>query len=268
MSSLLRMENLTVTFGSGGVMSTALRRRRSPVVAVDGVTLDVRSGSATGIVGESGSGKSTLMRTVLGLERPATGRVLFHGAPLPMRRSLAQRRAIQMVFQDPGTTLNPAHTVGQTLTEALRVHRMVPPGEERNRVAQLLDLVQLPVGLAGARPARLSGGQKQRVAIARALAVEPEVLIADEATSALDVVVQAAILDLLGDLQRETGVTLICVSHDLELVRYLCEDVAVLRGGRVVESGPVPDVLRAPKDAYTAELIAAGPTLDRVEGER
>ncbi|WP_433830104.1 ABC transporter ATP-binding protein [Actinoplanes sp. CA-015351] len=251
MSALLEIENVTVSFG----------RRKHAITAVDNVTLHIAKGSATGIVGESGSGKSTLMRTVLGLNRPQAGSVRFRGAELGARRDLATRRAMQMVFQDPGTTLNPARTVGSTLAEMLRVHRVVPAELVDARVGELLDLVHLPAEIREARPHRLSGGQKQRVAIARALALEPELLIADEATSALDVIVQAGVLDLLAELRASTGVTLICISHDLDLVRYLCDTAVVMRHGRIVEQGPIAELFAAPADPYTAELIAAAPTL-------
>jgi peptide/nickel transport system ATP-binding protein len=261
MTALLEIDHVTVRFGGPTLLSRVLRRDAAPLVAVDDVSLTVEAGSAVGVVGESGSGKSTLMRTVLGLETPAVGEIRFRGATLGRRRDLATRRAIQMVFQDPGTTLNPALTVGATLEELLRVHEIVPSGQVDRRVGELLDLVHLPATLRDARPARLSGGQKQRVAIARALALEPELIVADEATSALDVVVQASVLDLLAELRSTTQVTLVCISHDLDLVRYLCDTAIVMRAGRVVEEGPVGTLFAAPTDPYTAELIAAAPSL-------
>ena len=261
MTDLLEIEDVTVRFGQGSWISRRLGMAAEPVVAVAGVSLAVPTGSAVGIVGESGSGKSTLMRTVLGLHEPDAGVIRFRGSELGRRRDLASRRAMQMVFQDPGTTLNPARTVGSTLEEVLRVHRVVPADRVDARVAELLELVHLPASVRETRPRRLSGGQKQRVAIARALALEPELLIADEATSALDVVVQAAVLDLLAELRATTGVTLVCITHDLDLVRYLCDTAVVMRRGRVVERGDVTSMFAAPTDPYTAELIAAAPTL-------
>jgi ABC-type glutathione transport system ATPase component len=262
-TTLLEIDHVTVRFGGHSWLSRALGRDVAPIVAVDDVSLTVPAGGAVGIVGESGSGKSTLMRTVLGLHRPDEGEVRFRGTVLGTRRDLATRRAIQMVFQDPGTTLNPALTVEQTLGELLRVHQVVPAAQVDRRVGALLDLVHLSSSLRNARPARLSGGQKQRVAIARALALEPEVIVADEATSALDVVVQANVLDLLAELRSTTQVTLVCISHDLDLVRYLCDTAVVMRRGRVVEQGDVGAVFAAPADPYTAELIAAAPSLAR-----
>ena len=261
MTDLLEIDHVTVRFGGGGPVSRLLGRAAEPLVAVDDVSLSVPCGGSVGIVGESGSGKSTLMRTVLGLHEPDEGEIRFRGQPLGRRRDLATRRAIQMVFQDPGTTLNPALTVGATLAELLHVHRVVPADRVAGRVGELLDLVHLPASVRDARPSRLSGGQKQRVAIARALALEPEIIVADEATSALDVVVQASVLDLLAELRSTTDVTLVCISHDLDLVRYLCDTAVVMRRGRVVEAGPVGSLLAAPSDPYTAELIAAAPRL-------
>ncbi|MFT4010144.1 MAG: ATP-binding cassette domain-containing protein [Nocardioidaceae bacterium] len=261
MTELLEIEHLSVRFGRPSRLSRALGTAHDPVVAVDDVSLTVRAGTAVGIVGESGSGKSTLMRTVLGLHEPAGGAVRFRGERLGRRRDLATRRAIQMVFQDPGTTLNPARSVGSTLAEVLRVHDVVPANQVEARVLELLDLVHLSGSLSDARPRRLSGGQKQRVAIARALALQPELLIADEATSALDVVVQANVLDLLAELRESTGITLVCITHDLDLVRYVCDTAVVMRAGKVVERGEVGQVFQTPADPYTAELIAAAPLL-------
>ncbi|MGH3360291.1 MAG: ABC transporter ATP-binding protein [Nocardioidaceae bacterium] len=262
MTPTLEIDHVTVRFGHAApAWQRSLGLAARPVTAVDDVTMDVAAGAAVGLVGESGSGKSTLMRSVMGLNDLTSGEVRFRGAPLARRRSLAVRRAIQMVFQDPGTTLNPARTVGSVLAELLRVHGVVPPGEVDARIRTLLEQVHLPATIADERPRRLSGGQKQRVAIARALALEPEVLIADEATSALDVVIQAGVLDLLRELRRTTGITLICVTHDLDLVRYVCDTVVVLRNGRVAEQGAVATVFASPADEYTVELIASAPTL-------
>jgi ABC-type glutathione transport system ATPase component len=197
----------------------------------------------------------------MGLVEPTAGHVRLDGKELSARRDPATRRAVQMVFQDPGTTLNPARSVGSVIEELLRVHRVVPPNRTKDRVGELLDLVHLPADTRTRRPHQLSGGQKQRVAIARALALEPELLIADEATSALDVVVQASVLDLLAELRRTAGVTLVAITHDLDLVRYLCDSAVVMRAGRVVESGPVGALFANPSQAYTRELIAAAPVL-------
>jgi len=266
MTALLEIDHLTVRFGHHGLGARLLGRAANPVVAVDDVSLSVPLGSALGVVGESGSGKSTLMRTVLGLHQPDSGEVRYRGERLGVSRTLATRRAIQMVFQDPGTTLNPAMSVEQTLSELLRVHRIVKPEDVDGRVGQLLELVHLPDDIRHSRPSIMSGGQKQRVAIARALALEPELIVADEATSALDVVVQSNILDLLNELRCTTQVTLVCITHDLDLVRYLCDAAVVMRHGRVVESGSVDQMFDSPHDPYTRELIDSAPKLGAVDG--
>lgn len=262
MNALLEIENVTVQFGGSSWLRSLLPGAAEPMKAVDDVSLSVPRGAAIGIVGESGSGKSTLMRAAMGLTPIASGGMRYDGRPLGMRRDVATRRAMQMVFQDPGTTLNPSRDVHSILAELLKVHAMVPANGIDARVRELLDLVHLPEGTAAKLPRQLSGGQKQRVAIARALALEPDVMIADEATSALDVVVQAAVLDLLAELRARTGVTLICITHDLNLVRYLCDSAVVMRAGQVVEQAPVGRLFNDPQSAYTRELIAAVPRLD------
>ncbi|MFG1689730.1 ABC transporter ATP-binding protein [Nonomuraea sp. NPDC049269] len=266
MSALIEIEHATVRFGG----SSAWRRllpggaggSAEPVIAVDDVSLSVSRGAALGIVGESGSGKSTLMRALMGLAPLAAGEIRYDGRALGVRRDVATRRAIQMVFQDPGTTLNPARDVGGILAELLGVHGMVARERVEARVRELLDLVHLPADVADRRPGQLSGGQKQRVAIARALALEPQVLIADEATSALDVIVQASVLDLLAELRQSTEVTLLCITHDLDLVRYLCDATVVMRAGRIVEEAPVKQLFEDPQTEYTRELLAAVPRLE------
>jgi ABC-type glutathione transport system ATPase component len=233
----LRFENVSVRFGSRGHRATA----------VDGVDLTVPAGSVVGLVGESGSGKSTLARAAVGLVPLSAGQVTLDGAPVPTRG----RRPLQMVFQDPYSSLNPRMTVGATIAEA------VPRGTDRRaEVARLLELVDLP-DRAGRYPAELSGGQRQRVAIARALAGRPEVLIADEITSALDVSIQGAVLNLIRDLQRTLDLTILFISHDLAVVRYVSDTIAVMYRGRIVEHGPADAVLTEPQDTYTRELLTS-----------
>ena len=233
----LRFDGVSVRFGA----------RRHRVTAVDGVDLTVPAGSVVGLVGESGSGKSTLARAAVGLVPLAAGRVTLDGAPVPTRG----RRPLQMVFQDPYSSLDPRMTVGATIAEA------VPRGTDRTaEVARLLELVDLP-DRAGRYPAELSGGQRQRVAIARALAGRPEVLIADEITSALDVSIQGAVLNLVRDLQRTLDLTILFISHDLAVVRYVSDTIAVMYRGRIVEHGPADAVLTEPQDPYTRELLAS-----------
>jgi oligopeptide/dipeptide ABC transporter ATP-binding protein len=259
---LLEARGLCVSFRSGSALAARLRGRPVPaIVAVDGVDLVLERGDSIGIVGESGCGKSTLARALIGLVPLAGGSIAFDGALLDDRRDRATMRRIQMVFQDPSSSLNPSRTVEQTLTELLRVHRMVPSDRVRSRAGELLELVELPPSLLGAYPRRLSGGQRQRVGIARALALEPDILIADEAVAALDVSVQASVLNLLVKLRQELGLTLLFISHDLAVVRHISERVIVMYLGRVVEDRPTEDLFAGPRHPYTAALMAAAPRL-------
>lgn len=260
--SLLEVKDLTVRFALESPLQARLAgHRRQVVAAVDDISFSVERGGSLGIVGESGCGKSTLARVIVGLVAPSAGEVRLGDVEVGARRDRATRRRIQMVFQDPGSSLNPARTVGRTLAELLRVHSMVPSGEVERRCEELLDLVQLPASVLKVRPQRLSGGQRQRVAIARALALEPEILIADEAVAALDVSVQASILNLLADLRASLGLTLIFISHDLAVVRHISERVIVMYLGRVVESAPTARLFADPRHPYTRALIAAAPQL-------
>ncbi|RAI04564.1 ABC transporter ATP-binding protein [Acuticoccus sediminis] len=224
------------------------------LTALDGVGISIEKGSAVGLVGESGSGKSTLARLLLGVEAPSGGEILFDGAPLGTLGRRAVARRVQPVFQDPFGSLNPAHSIAEIVGLPLAVHRIGDRHSRRARVAELLDQVGLPQRVASARPRELSGGQRQRVAIARALAIRPDVLICDEPTSALDVSVQAQILNLLADLRRETGVAMLLISHDLAVVQHLCERVAILYLGRIVEEGPAGAVLKDPRHPYALAL--------------
>ena len=263
MTALLEIRGLTVRFRSGSALVARVRGRPAPALtAVDGVDLDLERGASLGIVGESGCGKSTLARALIGLVPAAEGTITFEGSQLTGRRDRATMRRIQMVFQDPSSSLNPSRTVGQTLVELLRVHEMVPKDQVRRRAGELLELVELPPSLLGAYPRRLSGGQRQRVGIARALALEPDVLIADEAVAALDVSVQASVLNLLAKLRRDLGLTLMFISHDLAVVRHISERVIVMYLGRVVENRHTEDLFDDPRHPYTAALMAAAPRLD------
>ena len=243
-------------FGSG----------RAPVRALNGIDLIAAKGETLAIVGESGCGKSTLARVLAGLETASAGHVELEGTEVASARvesrPLALKRTIQMVFQNPDSTLNPSHSVGYAIGRALRRLRRLDGSEEASEVTRLLDVVKLPPELAGRKPDRLSGGQKQRVAIARALAGNPDVIVADEPVSALDVSVQASIINLLNEIQAERDATLIVISHDLSVVRYLADHVAVMYLGALVEFGRATDVFAPPFHPYTEALLSAVPVPD------
>jgi peptide/nickel transport system ATP-binding protein len=260
---LLQVDDLNVRFPAPGGGTLGLKRRE--VRALNGVSLDVQRGASLGIVGESGSGKSTLGRAVLGLEPVTSGQVTFDGIRVSDGRRDALRplrRRTAMVFQDPMNSLNPRFSVGETLAEVLRVHHKVGAGGVAERVAELLRLVGLDPAMASRRPSALSGGQCQRVGIARALAVDPDLIVADECVAALDVSIQGQIINLFLDLRERMGLTLIFIAHDLTIVRRLCDRVAVMYLGRIVEEGPTERVFSEPRHPYTAALIAAIPEID------
>jgi oligopeptide/dipeptide ABC transporter ATP-binding protein len=239
-----------------------LRGQSSEILrAVDGVDLQIAKGETLALVGESGCGKSTLARCIVGLYEPTGGEVRYEGQVLGAKRDRAQRRRIQMVFQDPYSSLNPRMTVRQMLAELLRAHRMVPKERIDARSRELLDLVGLSRRSLDAHPRQFSGGQRQRVSIARALALEPELLVADEPVSALDVSVQATVLNLLADLRAELGLTLLLIAHNLAVVRHVCERVAVMYLGRIVETASTAEVFADPRHPYTQGLLRAVPRL-------
>jgi oligopeptide/dipeptide ABC transporter ATP-binding protein len=236
---------------------------RKPAVtrAVDGVDLVLHKGETLGLVGESGCGKSTLARSIVGLHPLTSGVVSYDGEPLSARRTRAQQRAIQMVFQDPFSSLNPRMTVGQTLGELLRFHKLVPRAKVSQRSRELMALVGLPERALDQRPRQFSGGQRQRVGIARALALEPSVLIADEPVSALDVSVQATIINLLTDLKETLDLSVVFVSHNMAVVRQISDRTAVMYRGRIVETGRTETLFDDPVHPYTKVLLRAVPRL-------
>jgi len=258
---LLSASDVAVSFAVGSALAARIRHQQRLLRAVDGVDLDLARGEALALVGESGSGKSTLALALAGLRPVDHGEIRFDGRVLPARRSRADQRRIQMVFQDPYSSLNPRLTVGGMLRELLRVHHIVPSGEVEAYSKELLNLVGLGPDALHAYPRQFSGGQRQRVAIARALALRPDVLVADEPVSALDVSVQATILNLLRDLRDELGLTLLLISHNLAVVRHLCDRVAVMYLGRIVEVGPTERLFSDPRHPYTKGLLAAIPRL-------
>ena len=246
-----------------------LRKGRSGPVelrALDGVRLDIEAGSSVALVGESGSGKSTLVRMLLGLDSPGEGRVLYDG--MDLQQVLARDRArfareVAFVYQDARGSMNPRFTIGEIIGEPMRVHRLHPAQDIPRRVASLLERVGLPASAAVRYPHQLSGGQVRRVAVARALAQEPRVIMADEAVAGLDVSVQASLLNLLRELVAELKVTLVFVTHDLGVASYLCDRIAVMYLGRILETGPVDAILQGPAHPYTRGLLESFPRFDR-----
>jgi len=259
---LIEAKGLRIRYG-GRSLADLIARREGGFVAVQNANLSVRPGETLGIVGESGSGKSTLARSLVGLVKPQRGTVHFDGKSVDPtgRDRVAYLREIQLIYQHPFEALSPRMTVARAIAEPLRRHKLCPPGEIKAKVAELMEQVGIPDKLADRYPRQLSGGECQRVAIARALAFDPRVLIADEVTSALDVTLQAQIMDLLLKLQKERGLSMIFISHDLAVIRRLCNSVIVMRRGQIVESGPTGAVFDNPSEAYTRQLIDAIPHL-------
>lgn len=258
MNDHIHLDGVSVTYGEPWL------RRGTGVKALSDVTIRVPRGGILGVVGESGSGKSTLGRVILGLLKPSCGDLLIDGQdPFTLRGGALSswRRNVQSVFQDSEASLNPRRKIGATISEGLDIHRIGTPAERRQRVCNLLADVGLDESYADRFPHTLSGGQRQRVNIARALALEPKILIADEPVSALDVAVQAQILDLFADLHDRMGLTIVFISHDLWVVRAICDTVAILQAGQVVEVGSTERIMTAPTTDYAKRLIAAAPSL-------
>jgi peptide/nickel transport system ATP-binding protein len=255
---LLEVRNLNAGYGRLDVNGVPASR------VLEDVSLRIARGSALGVIGESGSGKTTLARVIAGLVERASGEVLLDGAPLPAslsQRTQDQYRRIQIVFQNADTALNPSRTIADILARPMCFYHGLRGAAAQKRMLELLDLVKLPASVAKRQPGGLSGGQKQRVNLARALAAEPELILCDEVTSALDTVVGAAILELLGELRRELGVSYLFISHDISTVRALCDDVVVLYGGQCIEAGQRNVLTAPPHHPYTGLLIDSVPGL-------
>ncbi|MDP1731440.1 MAG: ATP-binding cassette domain-containing protein [Devosia sp.] len=259
MTGVLEARNIVKTF--------IVRREGKPheLRAVGDVSLSVAPGEIVGLVGESGSGKTTVSRIMIGIERATSGTVTYNGKPVETRADWrALRRSVQYVFQDPFTALCPTMRIGDALAEPLIIHNMCPRGEVPGRVTKMLETVGLHPDVARRMPNQLSGGQRQRVNLARALMLEPKALICDEIVSGLDVSIQAQVLRLLVELQERLGLSLIFISHDLRIVRYLSSRVLVMYLGQIVEQGPTEAVFDNPQHDYTRALLAAIPDHSRV----
>ncbi|MBN1142299.1 MAG: ABC transporter ATP-binding protein [Deltaproteobacteria bacterium] len=264
-SPLLVVKNLSKSFA---VSSGPLEGRKLSLRAVDDVSFTLRQGETLGLVGESGCGKSTVARLLMRLLEPDRGQILFRGTdltPLSPARLRPFRKQLQMVFQDPFSSLNPRLRIGSAIGEALSIHHLAPPAEIRDRVVKLLATVGLGEQHMDRYPHEFSGGQRQRIGIARALAVQPELIIADEPLSALDVSIQAQIVNLFQDIQKEFGLTYLFISHDLAVVEHISDRVAVMYLGRIVELAPSEELYRRPLHPYSEALLNAVPVPDPEE---
>ena len=249
--SLLSVRDVTVRYGTG----------RRAIAAVDNISLDLPAGGVVGLVGESGSGKSTLAKAIVGLAELSGGAITLDGEAIsgPSRDARQRRRRIQMVFQDPHSSLDPRMTIGDSMAEALTAGRRLDRQQRRAETNRLLELVSLEPAVTGTLPRQLSGGQLQRVSIARALAAEPLVLIADEVTSSLDVSVQGSILNVLREIRAALGFTMLFISHNVAVVRYLSDTIAVMYLGQIVEVGATDELIANPQHPYTKVLLDAVP---------
>lgn len=260
---VLEIRDLSKVFEMPRPFFEALRGRPArKLIAVDHVSLKINRHETLGLVGESGCGKTTLGRCILRLYEPSSGSILFENEDITHKNASDMqsiRRRMQVVFQDPYSSLNPRMTVRQTITEALRFHKIGPPGEEETTLQNLLKMVGLPPEAAARYPRTFSGGQRQRIGLARALAVQPTFLVADEPVSALDVSIQAQVLNLLADLRQELGLTMLFVAHELSVVKHVSTRIAVMYLGQVVETGTTDEVFENPQHPYTEGLLRALP---------
>ena len=257
---IIFLDDISVTFKT----RTGSLFHPNLVHAVRDMTLKLMPGETIGIVGESGCGKSTTANVMCGLQSPTSGHVYFEGEDVTRRTADLRKkigRVVSVVFQDPATALNPRMTVHDQLQDPLLVHQVGSSSEQEKRINELIGLVGLPKSALRALPGQLSGGQRQRVAIARAMSLNPSAIIADEPTSALDVSVRAQILNLLTDLKRDLGLSMIFISHDIQTVRYISDRIIVMNHGQIMEEGPARQVFENPKDDYTKLLLGAAPSL-------
>jgi oligopeptide/dipeptide ABC transporter ATP-binding protein len=247
--------------GKSSILGRLRGKKPLSIPAVDGVSINIEAGQTVGLVGESGCGKSTLGRTLVGLYPATDGSLLLFDREMGTSRSLEERRLVQMIFQDPFASLNPRMKIGDMLKEILLFHKLVSKEKVGERCAELMTLVGLPVAALDSYPRQFSGGQRQRIGIARALALEPKILIADEAVSALDVSVQASVVNLLLDLKRDLGLTMLFISHNIAIVRQISDRIAVMYLGRIVEEGPTEEVFNNPQHPYTKLLLGSVPKM-------
>ncbi|WP_337368720.1 ABC transporter ATP-binding protein [Senegalimassilia faecalis] len=257
---IIFLDDIRVTFKT----RTGSLLHPNKVQAVRGLTLKLMPGETIGIVGESGCGKSTTANVMCGLQSPTSGKVYFKGQDVTKRTADMRKtigRVISVVFQDPATALNARMTVRDQLADPMIVHKVGDKASRAKRVRELIEMVGLPESVLDALPGQMSGGQRQRVAIARALALKPDAIIADEPTSALDVSVRAQILNLLMDLKKELGLSMVFISHDIQTVRYISDRIIVMNAGQAVEQGTAAEVFNRPKDDYTRLLLGAAPSL-------
>ena len=259
---VLSSEDLSKHFVGRQSIAKKIRREVPLIIpAVDGVTIDLYQGETLGLVGESGCGKSTLGRTLVGLYGATSGSIHLNGVAVTDHRTLEQRRIAQMIFQDPFSSLNPQMTIRKMLTEILLFHKLRTKENVSARCEELMKVVGLPLATLDSHPRQFSGGQRQRIGIARALALEPKILIADEAVSALDVSVQATIVNLLLDLRRDLGLSILFISHNISVVRQMCDRIAVMYLGRIVEIGSTEQVFTQPRHPYTKLLLGSVPKM-------
>jgi len=261
--NILEVKNLKVYFPiKKGVFGLTVGH----VKAVDDVSFELKRGETLGIVGESGCGKSTTSRAILLLNKPCGGSITVDGVDITKiggKEMMAYRRKVQVVFQDPQASLNPRHTVREILTEGMIYHGLCTPDESRDKAAELLAAVGLPDNILDRYPHEFSGGQRQRLCIARAIALKPELLICDEAVSALDLTIRAQVLDLLSDLKKKLGLSMLFITHDLGVVQHIADRIIVMNHGQIVERGTCEEVLKHPKEDYTKRLMAAVPIIGK-----